>query len=121
MAIAVEESVHEKVRREINEFFDDFTCQRCGKCCQERGEVALWRHEFDRLRRLEPNLLKHTFMRNGWHLLKMPCVFFRKGNFLSKGGCKIYSQRPIACKLYPTAVELDGSLKISENCPALKE
>lgn len=116
--------IHEQVQASLKEFFDDFECQRCGKCCSDPNAVgvALWRHEFNRLKKLEPKLLRYTFMRNGWHLLKLPCVFYRKGkNPFEKEKCSIYNVRPIACKLYPTAVELDGSLKISENCSALKK
>ncbi len=45
-----------KIEKAIKDFRAKFNCQRCGKCCQEGVGVALWPHEFTRLRKLIPEL-----------------------------------------------------------------
>jgi len=107
---------NDRIIKSIKEFQADFHCQQCGKCCQEGKGVALWEHEVKKYRRIEPHLLRYTFILNGWTCLKMPCVFYNA----RKEKCKIYKDRPISCSLYPLAVEVNGNIRVSQNCTAIK-
>jgi Fe-S-cluster containining protein len=44
-------------------------------------------------------------------------VFYNK----NRRKCRIYDQRPIACRMYPLGISPDASTKISQNCPGVKE
>jgi Fe-S-cluster containining protein len=103
----------EKIEKEFSEFKENFKCERCGNCCKEGVGVALWPHEFIRLQKIEKHLLRHIFFINNWRVLKLPCVFYNQ----KKRKCKIYGQRPIACRMYPLGISPNGSTRISPNCP----
>jgi len=109
--------VSDKIAQEIKDFRDNFQCERCGKCCEEGVGIALWAHEFKRLKGLIKNIYPHITFINNWYVLKLPCVFHNA----KKHKCKIYDQRPIACRMYPLGVSADASTKISQNCSAVKE
>jgi Fe-S-cluster containining protein len=110
------ENSGEKITQKIKAFKEAFNCQKCGKCCEEGLGVALWPHEFLRLQKIEKHLLRHIAYLNRWHVLKMPCFFYNQ----KKHKCRIYDKRPIACQLYPIGVNLDMSIKYSQNCPEVK-
>jgi len=106
-----------KIEKAIRDFRDSFQCQKCGKCCQEGVGVALWAHEFKRLKTLIPNIYKHIKILNeNWYALKLPCVFYDQ----LKKECSIYDKRPIACRLYPLGVNPDGTTRVSQNCTQIK-
>jgi Fe-S-cluster containining protein len=110
------EEISEKIKKAVKDFRETFECQRCGKCCQEGLGVALWPHEYNRIKKLDKHILRHITFINNWYALKLPCVFYDK----KKHKCKIYNQRPIACQMYPLGVLPDGNTRISRNCPAVK-
>lgn len=104
----------DQIEKTIRDFRAGFQCQRCGKCCQEGVGVALWAHEFQRLKKMMGGkIYKHITTIGDWYALKLPCVFYKKGK------CKIYDNRPIACRMYPLGVHPDGSTKVSPNCIAV--
>jgi hypothetical protein len=107
----------EKIKKEVSEFKENFKCERCGKCCEEGVGVALWPHEFARLRKIEKHIFQHITFINNWHALKLPCVFYNQ----KKHKCRIYEQRPIACRMYPLGISPDGSSMLSQNCPGAKK
>jgi len=106
----------ERIKKAISDFKDGFKCQQCGKCCQEGVGVALWPHEFKRLKTLEKHIYKHITMIGNWYALKLPCVFYHQ----RKHKCRIYDKRPLACRMYPMGVSVDGSIRFSDNCPVIK-
>jgi len=107
----------DKIKKEVSDFKENFKCERCGKCCEEGVGVALWPHEFHRLKKLDKNIYKHITFINNWHALKLPCVFYNR----KKHKCKIYDQRPIACRMFPLEIAADGSSKLSTNCVGVKK
>jgi len=108
--------VNRKMETAIRDFRDGCKCQRCGKCCQEGVGVALWPHEFQRLKKLHKHMNRYVGFIGNWYALKMPCVFYNK--WLKR--CSIYKHRPIACRMYPLGIKADGTTRVSENCTAIK-
>ncbi len=107
--------VNDNIARIVKDFQATFKCQRCGKCCKEGVGVALWPHEFYRLtKRIPKPVYSHIVMIGNWHALKLPCVFYKKKK------CRIYDNRPIACRMYPLGVSPDGKSRLSANCTSIK-
>jgi Fe-S-cluster containining protein len=71
-----------------------WVCVRCGQCCNTL-DVPVTFEEEDRLRRKYGNVFKRGKI--GLYLKKKNgrCIFFKNGV------CKIYDDRPIACRKYP--------------------
>ena len=69
-------------------------CKRCGKCCE---------YHCPRVSGLDIDLIKmrkgcvKTVVYNGntYAVIKLKC------KYLTKGGCRIYKNRPTACKQFP--------------------
>jgi len=82
-----------------------FKCKRCGKCCSNIGNLALFEWEAERLKkysvRIKPSIVLES---NGSRIIlqwglegknKKHCPF------LTKRGCIIYEQRPLVCRSFP--------------------
>jgi Fe-S-cluster containining protein len=94
-----------------------FECKRCGKCCENPGEVAIfeWEKEIikEEAKKLENENINENIIAPGiaakfgklkvilqWKILnKGKCVFFDE----ESKSCKIYENRPLACRAYPLA------------------
>lgn len=84
-----------------------FKCQRCGKCCNDIGGVALSRFDIDRICKyrkcgtgwFEKNMLEPTSEQSKRLFLKgtkttRKCPYYADG-------CTIYEGRPQVCRVYP--------------------
>jgi len=111
-------------RKDVESFFTQFKCRRCGKCCE--GEEAP-----DGIFLLKTDLVNlseylgisvhkfkeiYTFIGNkGERFLPYPCPFYSKEGH----SCTIYYYRPAVCKMYPLTMNigLRDKLILSELCP----
>lgn len=97
----------------IKEFnIANFKCIKCGKCCF-LNYLALTREDYKRLKsHLPKGMILTDYYSPFPFLLKIKgrCIFLRKGNL-----CKIYSLRPITCRLFPLSLGFlpDGSLVVN--------
>lgn len=108
--------VSDKIANAVKAFHADFKCLKCGICCESGVGVALWPHEFHRLKKLHAHIYRHIVMLGNWYALKLPCIFYNT----KKKTCRIYDKRPIACKMYPLGVKPDGNTRVSLNCSSIK-
>lgn len=113
----IAKEISDRIVKVVTEFQAKFHCQKCGKCCESGVGVAMWPHEFHRLKKLDKHIYKHIVMIGNWYALRLPCVFYNS----KKHRCKIYEKRPIACRMYPLGVSPDGSAKVSPNCPGAQK
>jgi Fe-S-cluster containining protein len=107
--------IADNIKNAVIEFRNNFSCKRCGKCCQNGVGVALWPYEFKRLKKLDKNIYKHITTIGNWYALKMPCAFYN----VKKHKCSIYDKRPLACKMYPMGVTANNTIRYSDSCPGL--
>ncbi|MBO8182554.1 MAG: YkgJ family cysteine cluster protein [Archaeoglobus sp.] len=75
-----------------------WNCIRCGKCC-EVLEVPVTHEEEKRLKKYGDVFIKSkigVYLRKDRH-----CIFYT-------GKCRIYPERPIACRKYPFYIRYEG-------------
>lgn len=90
----------------------NFKCTKCGKCCF-LNYLALTREDYMRLKNYLPrDIISTDYYSPFPFLLKIKgrCIFLRKDNL-----CKIYSLRPIICRLFPLSLSFlpDGSFVVN--------
>ncbi len=99
-----------------------FICEKCGKCCRELSigwNIPDIKRAADHLGLEQSDFIEKYMGGNEeggslkFEKTVSPCPFVKK-----EGKCKIYSARPIACRLYPIKTRhLSGGVE----CPGLKE
>ena len=111
-----------------------FSCQRCGKCCSNMDNLALFEWEKERLQRLSQHHGIDLDIRPGitakagkmtiilqWGLKSKTGVCpFLKTNEDGSRGCAIYDDRPMVCRAFPLSRSgLNGIDElISMDCPS---
>lgn len=92
-------------------------CLECGTCCQET-EMPLTKKDIERL--LKKGYSTKFFTRHAkegyitLRNLKGHCVFFDVKNIK----CKVYSDRPLGCRLYPIIFDERKGVIVDKLCPA---
>jgi Fe-S-cluster containining protein len=97
--------------------FERDLCLYCGRCCIST-EMILFRDDIERIKSLGFKLEDFTEFRDGFYRLKNVngrCVFLSSGN-----KCRIYSFRPIGCRVYPLIYSLDEGPIFDSECPLTK-
>jgi Fe-S-cluster containining protein len=106
----------------INRFHRRFRCLRCGKCCTMGIGIALLPKETRRLKEIVPSRLgislsqfkELTYTKDGGRYIKYPCPFY-------KDGCIIYTDRPLACRMYPLSILKNKGVFISNRCASIRK
>lgn len=122
----------------MQQFWADYRCDRCGKCCLGElapADIGLMLIDFElqelaKIKQIPVEEFKDRFtvIRNGKLILKYPCPFYDK----NISGCGIYTERPIVCRLYPINLpvkangyhpEVDGTylLTVDSCCPEARK
>ena len=92
-------------------------CLSCGACCRET-EMLLSREDIERLER--KGYSKKFFVRfdrEGYAKLRNRhghCVFYDA----EKQRCKVYTDRPLGCRLYPVIYDDTKGIVVDNICPA---
>ncbi len=120
--------VDEAFRRLHEEVFDEVNCLDCGNCCKSLGP-RITDADIRRISaalKIKPSELTEKYLRldedNDYVFCTMPCPFLDSDN-----QCKIYENRPRACRDYPHTDRrriqqiLDITLKNTAICPAVFE
>ncbi|HEX6506660.1 MAG TPA: YkgJ family cysteine cluster protein [Chloroflexota bacterium] len=89
-------------------------CHGCTDCCH-LPEISITNDEAARLEAIYNTLeepLGELLMEDdpafeGWKVMKGPCVFRRPEATPTRGGCRIYSERPGACAVFMCSLLLD--------------
>lgn len=93
-----------------------FTCSRCGKCC-EMTEMELVEEDVERLERLSYSREDFSIVgEDGIPRLRNVgdwCYFYDSAERL----CRVYTNRPIGCRLYPIVCLIDGWVTVDPLCP----
>src|SRR4030042_6439772 len=121
-------------RENVNKLLKLSRCKKCGKCCQPDktspdnpgvivGESDLieisknTKHSIKSLKkiiRVNQNPKYHM----GGSFLPLPCMFFDD----NRRSCKIYSHRPLICRIYPVSDDADGqNVTVDVHCDYGKE
>lgn len=113
--------LHEEVFNEVN-------CLDCGNCCKSLGP-RITDADIRRIStslKIKPSELTQKYLKmdedNDYVFKSMPCPFLDSENY-----CKIYENRPRACRDYPHTDRrrmqqiLDITLKNTQTCPAVFE
>ena len=91
-------------------------CLRCGVCCRET-EMLLSTEDIERLER--KGYSKEFFVRfdsEGYAKLRNlqgHCVFYDA----EKQRCKVYTDRPLGCRLYPVIYDETKGIVVDNICP----
>ena len=89
-----------------------YICRRCSRCCQHK-KIQLDPYEVARLARAKGQSTSQ--FRAAWTVDGQGVTLRQKADgtcvFLGPQGCKVYADRPLACRLYPLGrqVHRDGS------------
>ena len=92
-------------------------CLNCGVCC-EKTEMMLSKEDIKRL--VKKGYNKKFFLRydkRGFALLRNRngyCVFYD----VEKKQCKVYSDKPLGCSVYPVVLDIDDGLFVDSICSA---
>jgi Fe-S-cluster containining protein len=81
-----------------------FKCKRCGKCCSNAKNLALFEWEAERLRKHGAKIRAgHTIELNGSRIVLFWTLESngKKCPFLTKRGCLVYNKRPLVCRSFP--------------------
>ncbi len=108
--------IEKKIQKKYSESQNvTYQCQRCGMCCYKLYNVVII-PDLERLKRENPELLKHVRIRpnhnNTSLVLYFPknpdssCIFLKDKNV-----CTIHKFRPLVCRLFPT--------EVNNTCPGL--
>jgi uncharacterized protein len=101
-----------------------FTCQRCGKCCEQ--DVVIYLDDIERwskdgtIYEIFPHLAVSGEPVASALRLKREDAKCKMYNPESKE-CKIYGNRPLACRAYPLKHDGNGFLLKDEECPGLNK
>lgn len=87
----------------------DFKCDRCGKCCKHRGDLALTPMDIFKISQhlnmsCEETVKKYTRLSHRHNFPQIVLLSEGKQDtcvFYSKNCCKIYPVRPSQCYLFP--------------------
>lgn len=81
-----------------------FECRRCGRCCSEIRNLALFEWEAERLAKRKAKIKPAIIAKVGnIRMILQWGLESRKGKcpFLTKKGCRIYKDRPLVCRAFP--------------------
>jgi Fe-S-cluster containining protein len=101
-----------------------FTCQRCGKCCEQ--DVVVYLDDIERwskdgtIYEIFPHLaVSGEPVASALHLVREDsrCKMYDS----EIKGCKIYENRPLACRAHPLKHDGNGFLLRDEECPGLNK
>lgn len=89
-------------------------CNGCIDCCH-LPEISVTDEEAERLKELYPTVeapleelvLDSDSSNPGWQIMQGPCVFRQIDTPLQAGGCRIYEDRPVGCKVFTCSFLLD--------------
>ena len=108
----------------VNISFSDklrFSCTKCGACCRHVGKgIGLREKDLARLGDVvseTKSINEHPVFSKVLSSMEGVCSFLSDSS-----DCRIYSQRPLVCRLYPFYVSVlgDGSVQISiDHCPGV--
>lgn len=91
-------------------------CSHCGVCCEET-EMLLSKHDIKRLQENGYSRLDFThYDKHGYARLRNRkgfCVFYDA----ERKRCRIYSFRPIGCRIYPVVCTTENEVIVDELCP----
>ena len=91
-------------------------CSHCGICC-EKTEMLLSNADVERLKKAGYDVRKFVrYDRQGFAKLKNRhglCVFYDPENCL----CRIYTSRPLGCRVYPVIYSEREGVIVDELCP----
>ncbi len=120
--------VDEAFRRLHEDVFEEVNCLDCGNCCKSLGP-RITDADISRISaslKIKPSELTEKYLRldedNDYVFQTMPCPFLDSNN-----QCKIYENRPRACRDYPHTDRrrmqqiLDITLENTATCPAVFE
>lgn len=121
-------------RENVNKLLGLSKCKRCGKCCLADktspdnpgvivGESDLLeiskntKHSLKSLKKMV-KLNEDLRYNPGAIYLPLPCMFFNKND----RSCKIYSHRPLICRIYPVSDDSGGeNVTVDVHCDYGKE
>mgnify|MGYP000132521352 CR=1 FL=1 len=89
----------------------------CFKCCLDT-EMILSESDIKRIESLGYKREYFTEFRDGFYRLRNidgHCIFLN----IETGKCKIYSYRPIGCRVYPVIYDLNKGFILDTDCPAI--
>jgi len=93
-----------------------FTCSRCGKCC-EMTEMELSEEDAERLESVGHSREEFSLVgEDGIPRLRNVgdwCYFYDSAERL----CRVYTNRPTGCRLYPIVCSIDGWVTVDPLCP----
>jgi Fe-S-cluster containining protein len=91
-------------------------CSHCGICC-EKTEMLLSNADVERLKKAGYGVQKFVrYDRQGFAKLRNRhglCVFYDSENCL----CRIYTRRPLGCRVYPVIYSEKEGVIVDELCP----
>ncbi|MBC7383341.1 MAG: YkgJ family cysteine cluster protein [Bacteroidia bacterium] len=119
-------NLDQTINRLNDEAFEEIDCMQCANCCKTTGPLLL-NKDIDRLAKAfktKPSLFVDQYLKidedKDYVFKQMPCVFLGDDHY-----CKVYENRPNACREYPHTQQRDQlqKLKITFNntliCPAV--
>ena len=84
-------------------------CKQCGKCC--RTFVTSEAYDLETLRLKTGYLGQVKYKEEIYHIFDLPCIYLGRDN-----KCKIYDERPEACKKFPGPAFSDFWKIVHPNC-----
>ena len=105
-----------------------FKCQRCGRCCQSRGEYAYVYVSLPERQRLALHLQLPTQVFTRRYCDKTDELFHLRATdkhcfFLTDGRCSVYQARPKQCRTWPFWPENMNKKvwfgEVSKDCPGI--
>ena len=94
---------------ELSETKSKIGCKRCGTCCSIYVQVIKGgSDELLKLRKGFKKILEYEGER--FAIFRMPC------KYITKGGCRIYANRPEACKTFPEPEYMELHKKTIPEC-----
>ncbi len=98
----------------------DFKCLRCGWCCTKMEAVVVKPPMVQFMAQhldmsLEEFKDTYTFTRDDNTLVRQPCPFY------DGKGCKIYENRPQACRDFPIVLIHKDAVGVNDGCKAIKD
>jgi Fe-S-cluster containining protein len=108
-------------------------CRRCGRCCRpsqkalDNPGIMVYdedlitiskhtKHSFKALKRMT-KINDNPVYNVGARYLALPCMFYIQENRF----CKIYSYRPLICKIYPVSDSPEHDITVDVQCDFGKE
>jgi Fe-S-cluster containining protein len=101
-----------------------FECKRCGKCCSNIGNLAIFEWEASNLAKHKVKIKPAIIAKVGDLQLILQWGLEGKAGkcpFLTSKGCKVYKDRPLVCRAFPFSSSGSEKLSgmISNECSSL--